>query len=198
MTLDTSLITQLRTKTGAGIVDCKEALTESNGDLVKAEEILRKKGLKTVAKKAGRSAKEGVITSYIHAGGKVGVMVELNCETDFVARNDDFQTLAKDIAMHIAASAPEYLKPEDVPSAVLEKEKEILREQLKAEGKPEAMMEKIIEGKLAKFYEERCLLNQVFIKDETKKISDLVQAAIAKIGENIELRRFTRYVLGGE
>lgn len=194
--VDTSLITQLRTKTGAGIVDCKEALTEANGDLVKAEELLRKKGLKTVAKKAGRSAKEGVVTSYIHAGGKVGVLVELNCETDFVARNEEFQALAKDIAMHIAASAPEYLKPEDVPAEVLEKEKEILREQLRAEKKPEVMLDKIIEGKLAKFYEERCLLKQVFIKDETKKVEDLVKEAIAKIGENIELRRFTRYALG--
>lgn len=198
MNIDTSLITQLRTKTGAGIVDCKEALTESNGDLVKAEEILRKKGLKTVAKKAGRSAKEGIITSYIHAGGKVGVLVELNCETDFVARNTEFQALAKDIVMHIAASAPEYLRPEDVPVAVLEKEKEILREQLRAEKKPEAMMDKIIDGKLLKFYEERCLLKQVFIKDETKKVEDLVKEAIAKIGENIEVRRFTRYMLGGE
>lgn len=196
--MDTTLITQLRAKTGAGIVDCKEALTESNGNLTKAEEILRKKGLKTVAKKAGRSAKEGVIMSYIHAGGKVGVMVELNCETDFVARNEEFQALAKDIAMHIAASAPEYLRPEDVPPLVLEKEKEILRAQLKAEGKPEAMMDKIIEGKLAKFYEEHCLLKQVFIKDETKKIEDLLKEAIAKIGENIEARRFTRYILGGE
>lgn len=198
MTISTALITELRTKTGAGIVDCKEALTETNGDLVKAEEVLRKKGLKTVAKKAGRSAKEGIVTSYIHAGGKVGVLVELNCETDFVARNEEFQALAKDIAMHVAASAPEYLKPEDVPAAVLEKEKEILREQLRAEKKPEAMMDKIIEGKLAKFYEERCLLKQMFIKDETKKIEDLVKDAIAKIGENIELRRFTRYSLGGE
>ncbi|MDO8581835.1 MAG: translation elongation factor Ts [bacterium] len=194
--VDTSLITQLRTKTGAGIVDCKEALTEANGDLVKAEEILRKKGLKTVAKKAGRSAKEGVITSYIHAGGKVGVLLELNCETDFVARNEEFQGLAKDLSMHIAASAPEYLKPEDVPAAVLEKEKEILRAQLKAEKKPEAMMDKIIEGKLAKFYEEHCLLKQVFIKDETKKIEGLIQEKISKTGENIEVKRFTRYMLG--
>lgn len=198
MTLDTSLITQLRAKTGVGIVDCKEALTEARGDLVKAEEILRKKGLKTVEKKAGRSAKEGVITSYIHAGGKVGVLVELNCETDFVARNEEFQTLAKDIAMHIAASAPDYLRPEDVPAAVIEKEKEILRAQLKAEGKPEAMLEKIIEGKLAKFYEEHCLLKQVFVKDETKTIEALLQEEIAKIGENIAVRRFTRYGLGGE
>ncbi len=194
--IDTSLITQLRTKTGAGIVDCKEALTESNSDLVKAEELLRKKGLKTVAKKAGRSAKEGVITSYIHAGGKVGVLVELNCETDFVARNEEFQSLAKDIAMHVAASAPEYIRPEDVPAAVLEKEKEIFREQLKIEKKPEAMMDKIIEGKLAKFYEEHCLLKQVFIKDDAKRVEDLVKDAIAKIGENIEVKRFTRYMLG--
>ena len=145
--IDTSLITQLRTKTGAGIVDCKEALTESNSDLVKAEELLRKKGLKTVAKKAGRSAKEGVITSYIHAGGKVGVLVELNCETDFVARNEEFQSLAKDIAMHVAASAPEYIRPEDVRAAVLEKEKEIFREQLKIEKKPEAMKRRAIISK---------------------------------------------------
>ncbi len=196
MAINAELITQLRTKTGAGIVDCKEALTEANGDLIKAEEILRKKGLKTVAKKAGRSAKEGIVASYIHAGGKVGVLVELNCETDFVARNEEFQALAKDIAMHVAASAPEYLRPEDVPAAVLEKEKEILRAQLKAEKKPEAMMDKIIEGKLAKFYEEHCLLKQVFIKDETKKIEDLIKEKIAKVGENMELRRFTRYALG--
>lgn len=196
MAIDTSLITELRTKTGAGIVDCKEALTEANGDLAKAEEVLRKKGLKTVAKKAGRSAKEGVIMSYIHAGGKVGVLLELNCETDFVARNEEFQGLSKDLAMHIAASAPEYIKPEDVPVAVVEKEKEILREQLKAEKKPAAMMDKIIEGKLAKFYEEHCLLKQVFIKDETKKIEGLIQEKISKTGENIEVKRFTRYMLG--
>jgi elongation factor Ts len=193
---DTQRITQLRTQTGAGIGDCKEALDESGGDLVKAEEILRKKGLKAVAKKAGRTAKEGLVTAYIHAGGKIGVLVEVNSETDFVARNEQFQELTKDVAMHIAAAAPEYLRAEDVPQDVLDKEREILREQLKNEGKPEDMMDKIIEGKLTKFYQEHCLMNQLFVKDDSKTIEQIVQDAVATIGENIGISRFTRYVLG--
>lgn len=195
---DTTLITQLRAKTGAGVGACREALEEAKDDLIKAEEVLRKKGLKTAEKKARRSAKEGLIVAYIHGAGKIGVLVEVNAETDFVARNEKFQALTRDIAMHIAAAAPTYLKPEEIPAEILEKEKEIIRAQLKNEGKPEAMWDKIVEGKLAKFYAEQCLLKQPFIKDDTKTIEQLVQEAVATIGENISIARFTRYVLGEE
>lgn len=193
--IDTSLITQLRTSTGAGIVDCKDALTEAGNNLEKAVEILRKKGQSSVAKRMGRVAREGAVTSYIH-GAKIGVLLELMCETDFVARTEDFQTLARELAMHVAASAPVYVRPEDVPATVVEKEKEIYREQLKSEGKPENMMEKILEGKVKKFYDEQCLIEQVFFRDETKKVGDVIAEVIAKTGEKIEVGRFVRFVLG--
>lgn len=195
MALDTSLITQLRTMTGAGIVDCKEALTEASNDIEKAVEILRKKGASSVAKRMGRVAREGIVTSYIH-GAKIGVLLELLCETDFVARTDDFQNLAKELAMHIAASAPAYVQHEDIPTDVIAKEKEIYAAQLKAEGKPENMFEKIMEGKLKKFAEEQCLLEQVYFRDETKRVKDVITEIVAKTGEKIEVGRFTRLVLG--
>jgi elongation factor Ts len=186
----------LRRKTGCGMQDCLAALNEADGDMDKAIEVLRKKGLKTAAKRADRSASEGVITSYIHAGGKVGVLLELNCETDFVARNEQFQSLAHDISMHIAASVPECLAPEDVPHETIVKEKEILREQLIKEGKPEEMLDGIIEGKITKYYAEHCLLKQQYIKDDTKTIEALLTEAIGSLGENITVGRFARFALG--
>ena len=193
--MDKKLLIELRQKTGCGVGDCIGALEEAGGDIEKAIDVLRKTGLKKAEKRAGNVTKEGVITSYSHAGGKVGVLVELNCETDFVARNESFQTLAADIAMHIAASAPEYLSPEDVPTEILGREKDVLREQLKAEGKPEAMFEKILEGKLKKFYEEQCLLQQPFFKDDQMTIQELITQAIGKLGENVKVRRFARFSL---
>ena len=194
MGIDTKLITQLRARTGAGIVDCREALEEANGDMEKAVELLRKKGAIKAAKKgAERQASEGLIGSYIHANGRIGVLVEVNCETDFVARNADFQSLVKDLAMHIAAANPSYLKPEDVPAAELEKERDVYREQLKNEGKPAEMLDKIIEGKLSKYYQEVCLLKQAFVKDDKISIEQLIEQAILKIGEKIQISRFTRY-----
>ncbi|MFH0779674.1 MAG: translation elongation factor Ts [Parcubacteria group bacterium] len=187
-------ILKLRNLTGAGLVDCQKALDEAGGDLTKAQEILRKKGEAKAAKKIQeRQAKEGIVYSYIHSNNKVGVLLELFCETDFVARTDDFKNLARDIAMQIAAMSPEYLNSDQIPDEVIEKEKEIYREQLKTEGKPEAMIEKIMTGKLQKFYEEVCLLNQPFIKDEKIKIEDLIKQAIAKIGEKIEIGKFVRF-----
>lgn len=187
-------VTKLRAQTGAGMVDCKKALDESNGDYEKAIEILRKKGeAKATKKMAERQTKEGIVYSYIHSNNKAGVLLELFCETDFVARTDDFKALAHDIAMQIVAMSPEYLMPEQVPAAVLEKEKEVYREQLKNEGKPEAMLEKILEGKLAKYYEENCLLNQAFIKDDKIKVGDLIKQMIAKTGEKIEIGKFARF-----
>jgi len=191
---DANTIKQLREQTGAGIVDVKEALNEAGGDLDKAVEILRKKGLAKQAKKADRAANEGIVESYIHAGGRIGVLVEVNCETDFVARTDDFKALAKEIALHIAASNPLYVSSEDVPMEVIEKEKEIYKEQFA--GKPDDVIEKMLEGKIAKYYEEACLLNQPFVKDGDKTIADLLGEATGKMGENIQVRRFTRYMLG--
>ncbi|MFH0814892.1 MAG: translation elongation factor Ts [Candidatus Falkowbacteria bacterium] len=194
MSIDLKLISQLRETTGAGIAECQKALTESNGDVNAAIEILRKKGEAKAAKKvAERTTKDGIVYSYIHGNAKIGVLLELLCETDFVAKTDAFKQLANDIAMHIAAMAPEYVRREDVPQDVIEKEKEIYREQMADENKPDAMKEKIIEGKLNKFFEEVCLLPQSFIKDETKKIEDLIREAIAKIGEKIEIGRFVRF-----
>jgi elongation factor Ts len=194
MALDTSLITKLRDMTGAGVADCKEALQEANNDLDKAVELLRKKGATKAAKKmAERTAGEGLIGSYIHANGKIGVLVELRCETDFVARNEAFQQLAKDISMQVAGANPLYLSPEDVTADVIEREKGIYREQLAAEGKPAEMIEKIIEGKLQKFYQEVCLLKQAFIKDDSITIEQLVQDNVAKLGEKIEVAKFVRY-----
>lgn len=193
--VSTDMIKDLREKTGAGMMECKKALTESNGDFEKAVDLLRQKGLSTALKKAGRIASEGLIYSYIHMG-KIGVLVEVNCETDFVARTDDFRELAKDIAMHVAATNPLYLSKEDVPQDVIEREKEIYRAQVK--DKPPHVVEKIIEGKLEKFYTEACLLEQLFVKDPEQKqrIRDIITEKIAKIAENIVLRRFVRFQLG--
>ena len=186
----------LREKTGAGMMDCKHALTEANGDMEKAIKILREKGLASAAKKAGRIAAEGIVDSYIHLGGKIGVLVEVNCETDFVAKTPVFRQLVKDIAMQIAAANPLYLEPADVPAEVLEKEKEILRAQALNEGKPEKIIDKMVEGRLQKYYKEFCLLEQAFVKDPEKTIRDLVNGKIAEIGEKISIRRFVRYEMG--
>jgi elongation factor Ts len=191
---ENELIKELREMTGVGIVDIKKALTEANGDKDKALEILRKSGMAKLAKKADRLAKEGLVESYIHAGGRVGVLLELNCETDFVARTDDFKALAKELALHIAAANPLYISSEDVPAEVLEKEREIYKEQSK--DKPADVMEKMIEGKVAKYYEEACLLDQGFVKDPSVKISQLIADRAAKMGENVQVGRFVRYVLG--
>jgi elongation factor Ts len=192
------MVKDLREKTGAGMMDCKKALLESSGDVDKAITWLREKGLATAGKKAGRSATEGAVGSYIHLGGKIGVLVEINCETDFTARNEKFQALVKDVAMQIAWSNPRWLRREDVPEDVLAQERSIHRAQLLEQGKPEAMLDKIIPGKLDKFFKENCLLEQAFFRDPDGKrtVQDEVNAAIAIIGENIQVRRFTRYALG--
>ena len=194
ITLD--LIKTLREETGAGMMDVRRALTEAGGDRDKAIEILRKKGLAARSKKAERQAKEGLVQAYIHAGGKIGVLVEVNCETDFVARTDDFKAFVNDMAMHIAAAAPIYARREEVPAGVLAKEKEIAAELAKASGKPAAVIEKIVEGRLAKFYEEVVLLDQKFVKNPDLTIGDLIGGYVGKLGENIQVRRFVRYVLG--
>ncbi len=188
----------LREQTGAGMMDCKKALTECGGDMEKAVDFLRKKGLAAAAKKADRLASEGAVGSYIHAGGKIGVLLEINCETDFVAKTDEFQELVKDICMHIAAASPRWVSREEVPADVLDREKEIYKDQARASGKPENILDKITEGKLEKFYGDTCLLDQVFVKDPDGKlkIKDLITEKIAKIGENINIRRFARYQLG--
>ncbi len=195
MAIGAKEVKELRNRTGAGIMDCKSALTESGGDIDKAIEILRTKGLAKAAKKAGRIVSEGLIGSYIHAGGKIGVLVEINCETDFVAKTEDFKQFVKDIAMHIAASSPLYVKREEVPEEVKEREKKIYETQAKEAGKPEKIVDKIVSGKLDKYLSEICLLEQPFIKDPDKKIQDLLQETIAKLGENISIRRFVRYQL---
>jgi len=196
MDTNTQDIAKLRAQTGAGMMDCKKALEEAGGGIDKAVDILREKGIAKAAKRAGKIAAEGVVASYIHAGGKAGVLLEVNCETDFVAKTESFQNLVKDIAMHIAASSPRYVSSDDVPSDEREKEKEIYRAQLKAEGKPDDIIEKIIEGKLKKFYSEACLLEQPFIKDEDKTIGQLLIEKTSEIGEKITVRRFARYELG--
>ncbi len=191
-----NMIKELRDKTQAGMVDCKKALVENDGDMDKAVEYLRKKGLASADKKMGREVTEGIVASYIHSNSKIGVLVELKCATDFVARNEEFVALAKEIAMQIAAANPLYVKPEDVPADVVEKEKEIYREQMKNSGKPENVVEKIVEGKLTKFYSEVCLLEQEFIKDSAVKIQDLIKQKIAVFGENIEVGKFSRFQIG--
>ena len=196
MEVSASMVKDLREKTGAGMMDCKKALSETGGDFQKAVDYLRQKGLATAAKRAGRIASEGRIGSYIHAGGKIGVMVEVNCETDFVAKTDDFQIFAKDIAMHIAASNPSYVRREDVSPEVLEREKEIYRAQARDAKKPEKIIDKIVEGKLEKFYGEICLLEQPFVKDPDITIQDLLNGFIGKVGEKVEIRRFTRFQVG--
>lgn len=189
-------VNALRQKTGVGMMDCKKALTEADGDMDKAIEILREKGMATAAKKAGRIAAEGIVDSYIHMGGKVGVLVEVNCETDFVARGEQFRALVHDIALQIAASKPVYVSKDEVPADVLEKEKEILKIQAMNEGKPEAIAEKMVQGRIKKYYEDFCLLEQPFVKDSSKTVGQLIIEATASIGEKITVRRFTRYEMG--
>jgi elongation factor Ts len=190
------LVKELREKSGAGMMDCKKALTETGGDIEKAIVFLREKGLASAAKKSGRVTAEGAVGSYIHMGGKIGVLVEVNCETDFVAKNPDFQSFVKDIAMHIAAANPTYVAKEDVPEDTIAKEKEILKHQAINEGKPKNIAEKMVEGRISKMYKEICLLEQPFVKEPEKSISDLIKEKIAIIGENISVRRFTRYQMG--
>jgi len=194
--ISAKLVQELRERTGAGMMDCKRALSEASGDVAKAEDILRKRGLSAAAKKASRAASEGAVASYIHMGGKIGVLIEVNCETDFVARTDGFQTLVKDLAMQVAAAAPLWVRREEVPAEVVAKEMEIGKAQAREQKKPEAILEKIATGKLEKFYSEVCLLEQPFVRDDKKKVSDVLAEAVAKIGENIQVRRFARFVLG--
>ena len=196
MAISATMVKQLREKTGAGMMDCKNALSECDGDMDKAVDFLRKKGLATAQKRAGRTMTEGIIQSYIHLGGKLGVLVEVNCETDFVARNEEFQEFAKNISMHIAASNPLGIHAEDVPEDIVDKEKEIYRAQALELGKPENVIEKIVEGKLKKFFTDNCLLNQPYVKNPDITISDLLTEMIGKIGENISIKRFVRYQIG--
>jgi elongation factor Ts len=195
MAISAELVKELREKTGVGFMECKSALQESNGDLEAAVTILRKRGLASLAKKSGRETKDGLIGAYIH-NGKIGVMLEVNCETDFVARNPDFQTLVKDLAMHIAASDPRFIRKEDVTEEVLAGEREIYAEQARATGKPENVLDKIVEGRISKYYAEACLLEQPFVKDPAISVRDHIAGHIQKIGENIQVRRFVRYKLG--
>jgi elongation factor Ts len=194
--ISAEMVKELRASTGSGIMDCKAALKECKGDMDKAVDFLRKKGLATAKKRAGRSMSEGVIASYIHLGGKIGVMVEVNCETDFVAKTDDFQEFAKNIAMHIAAASPLGIVPEDIPQEAIDKEKEIYKAQALETGKPEQVVEKIAEGKMAKFFKESCLLNQAYVRDPNLSIQDVLNEVIAKTGENITIKRFARYQIG--
>lgn len=194
--INAAIVKQLREKTGAGMMDCKKALLEVKGDMEKAVGFLRKKGLATAQKRASRAMTEGTIQSYIHMTGKLGVLVEVNCETDFVAKNEDFQEFTKNISMHIAASNPLGIKPEDIPETIIENEKSIYRAQALEMGKPENILDKIVEGKLKKFYQENCLLNQPFVRDPDISIADLMNELIAKIGENITIKRFVRYQIG--
>jgi elongation factor Ts len=198
MAIDAKAVKVLREKTGLGVMDCKEALTESAGDIEIAIEILRKKGLKVAEQRAGRDTKQGIIEAYIHTGGKIGVLVELNCETDFVARTDDFKALAKDICMQVAAADPKWIDPSEVSSAVLEKEKAIYSDQAAQEGKPANIVPKIVEGKINRYYEQVCLMEQGFIKDPDRKVKDIITEAVGKIGESIKIGRFIRIVLGEE
>jgi elongation factor Ts len=196
MEISMVLIKDLRQRTGAGVVDCKVALQEGKGDVDKAIEYLRRKGLATAAKKAGLVAADGLVTSYIHAGGKIGVLVEVNCETDFVAKTEDFQTFVKNIAMQVAAANPQYVRREEITGEVLDKEREIYRAQAMESKKPEKVIEKIVEGKLEKYYSEVCLLEQTYIKDGDLTVKEVLDALIGKIGENIQIRRFARFQLG--
>jgi elongation factor Ts len=195
-TISAEMVKQLREKTGAGIMDCKAALSECDGDMNQAVDFLRKKGLATAAKRSGRAMTEGIVQSYIHTGGKIGVLVEVNCETDFVAKTDDFLEFAKNISMHIAATSPLGINPEDIPEDVINKEKEIYRAQALEMGKPEKMLDKIAEGKLNKFYKENCLLSQPYVRDPSISVTDALNEVIAKIGENITIKRFVRFQIG--
>lgn len=194
--INAALVKELREKSGAGMMDCKNALVDAEGDIEKAGEILRKKGIAKASKKTDRVANEGKIESYIHPGSKLGVLVEVNCETDFVANTEDFKNFTHDLAMHIAASSPLYVKKEDIPAEVIDQEMEIYREQAKAQGKPETILDKIAQGKLGKYYSEVCLVDQPFVKDPDKTIQVLLTEMIAKLGENITIRRFSRFKVG--
>ena len=196
MEISAQLVKQLRERTGAGMMECKAALKEAKGDLGEAEVVLRKKGIASASKKSGRSAKQGVIASYIHPGAQLGVMIEVNCESDFVARTDDFQELVHDLAMQIAAADPQFIRKEEVTQAALDKEKDIQRGRALGEGKPEKMVDKIVEGRMNKYYEEVCLYEQPFIKENTTSIADVIKAKIAKLGENITVSRFVRFKVG--
>jgi len=196
VTITAAQVSELRKVTGAGLMDCKKALAETGGDQEKAVDYLRKKGLAAASKKAGRIASEGVVGSYIHAGGKIGVLVEVNCETDFVAKNEAFQVFVKDIAMHIAAASPQFVRREEVPAELLEREKDIYLAKAKESGKPDAIIEKIVDGQINKFYGDICLLEQAFVKDPDKTIQTYLNETIASIGENMSIRRFTKFVLG--
>jgi len=196
--ISSAMVKELRVKTGAGMMDCKEALAAVEGDFEQAIDFLRKKGLSAATKRSSKAAKDGTVSSYIHMGGKIGVLVEINCETDFVAKTDDFQAMGKDIAMHIAASNPLYVRPDELPEDALNREKEIYKSQLREEGKPEKIWDKIIEGKLKKYYEDVCLTEQKFIKNTDIAVGTLVSNMIAKTGENIIIRRFARFQLGEE
>jgi elongation factor Ts len=193
-----TLVKQLRDATGAGMMECKAALQEANGDIEEARLILRKRGLAQAGKKSGRATKEGLIGSYIHMGGKIGVLVELNCESDFVARTDDFQALLRELALQVAASNPQYVRREDVPAEVLERERSVYRAQMENSGKPPQVVDKIVEGKLGSFYEQACLVDQPSIRDPKVTVSSMVQAAVAKLGENIGVARFVRFKVGEE
>lgn len=195
MSISASLVKELRERSGAGMMDCKKALVETNGDLEKAIDFLREKGLASAAKKAGRIASEGLVESYIH-GGRIGVLIEVNSETDFVAKNDEFKEFVKDMAMQVAASNPKYVKREDVPEEVVERERHVLIQQALNEGKPEHIAQKMVEGRLGKFFEQICLLDQQFIKDSDKKVSEVLNEKISKIGENLVIRRFVRFEVG--
>lgn len=196
MTITAAMVNELRQKSGVGLMDCKAALKECEGDFEKAMTFLREKGLASAAKKADRAASDGTIASYIHAGGKLGVLIEVNAETDFVAKTDDFQELARNLAMHVAAAQPGYVKREDVPEEVIQAERDIFKNQMAESKKPADIMEKIITGKLDKFFQENCLLEQGFVKDPDKKISDIIAETVAKVGENIQVKRFARFAVG--
>jgi len=198
MSITTEQVKELRAKTGAGLMDCKRALTEADGDLTKAVDILRKRGIEVARKREGKTATEGRIAAYVHGGDQIGVLVEMNCETDFVARTDQFRELAQDVAMQVAALQPRWVGPEDVPEAALEREREVLREQAQAEGKPPHIVEKMVEGRLNKFYEETCLLKQPYIRDDSVTIEDKLNELVSAVGERVVIRRFVRYQVGAE
>jgi elongation factor Ts len=196
MAIGAADVKQLRDRTGAGMLECKRALEETNGEIEAAIDLLRARGAAKAAKRAGKEAREGVVASYIHMGGRIGVLVEVNCESDFVARTEDFQNLAREVAMHIAAASPQYVRREDVPAEILDREKAIYRAQMEGQNKPPQVIEKIVEGKIGSFYEQVCLLDQPSIRDPKMTVGQAVQAAIAKLGENISIARFVRYKLG--
>lgn len=196
MGITATQVKELREKTGVGMMQCKQALVEADGDVTGAEKLLRKRGVAHAAKKSGRATGEGLVDTYVHTGGKIGVMIELNCETDFAARSDDFKALVRDIAMHIAAAGPRYLRREDVPESVLNEEREIASEQAKKSGKPDNVVEKIVTGKIEKFYSEHCLFDQAYVKDPDHTVGQLLAQAVGRIGENMQVRRYVRFVLG--